>query len=738
METTPPPRRPLLALAGALVLGGLAGTAGAGGERVAVGAAFATLAACAAIVRRGSGRAALWTALAALSAARGCAELERGQRLSVLRDEAGVTLARLDPRAPPVELPSGWAAPGERVALLGEDRPVHAARAPGAPLVVRRREVAAEDVRRVAPRPRGARGELGEQLAPLRRAVLARVGELPDPLARGLASALLCGAREDLSPDTTDLFTRTGTRHVLALSGLHVGLLVWLVAGPLARALAALVGAARGRAAPRSELARAALLLLLVPLGGHAAPLFRAASSASLACLAPLVGRRVDALSLWSLALALEALADPLGLRSASVSLSYAATFGLIVAAGPARRRLARILPDIAPVDRLGRARADAWRVPARVLARGFTTGLSASAVAVLATLPITWAMFGEVSPLGVLATPLILPLVAALIVAGWWWVLAPALAPAALVDGPARGLLVVLEWCDRLPETPTPLPERPAWLVLLASAAALAALRETGALARAAPALRRVACGSFALLLVPWAAGPAGLELVALDVGHGTAVVARAPGEGTWLFDAGSRDRVDVARAAVAPVLRRWETSDLVVVVSHAHRDHMGALPWIVERWRPALVVGACPEPLARRLPRAVPRLDVELGRLALPTRGDALSATLLRGARLEGNEGSRNLALAWEGRRILLCGDAEREGWDGLAPHELPAGPLELLLLPHHGNAGPRLVRLLEHLAPRLVWVSRGGAPPASRVLAARGTPWCGTARCGALSWP
>ncbi|MEM7519274.1 MAG: ComEC/Rec2 family competence protein, partial [Planctomycetota bacterium] len=46
-------------------------------------------------------------------------------------------------------------------------------------------------------------------------------------------------ARDPASFDggDADLFTRTGTRHLLAVSGLHVGLMAWMLFGPLSRAI---------------------------------------------------------------------------------------------------------------------------------------------------------------------------------------------------------------------------------------------------------------------------------------------------------------------------------------------------------------------------------------------------------------------------------------------------------------------------------------------------------------------
>lgn len=71
------------------------------------------------------------------------------------------------------------------------------------------------------------------------------MGRIEDPAARGLGLALLCGDRSELPPGLPDLFTRTGTRHLLAVSGLHVGLLAWLILGRVARLLSHPFGRSR-------------------------------------------------------------------------------------------------------------------------------------------------------------------------------------------------------------------------------------------------------------------------------------------------------------------------------------------------------------------------------------------------------------------------------------------------------------------------------------------------------------
>jgi competence protein ComEC len=608
------------------------------------------------------------------------------------------------------------------------------------------REVRADEIVRLA-----APGGLWSPWRSWRESLLARCGAIRDPLARGFARAFLLGDGGALGADVSDLFARTGLRHVLAVSGWHVAMLAALVFGPLSRALAwALAAAHAGRRVQRAAPAMLAitLVLLYVPIGGDAAPVRRAGVGLALGLCAgwlPLAeastgsrwirpGRRVDPLSLWSAALALECLADARAPTEIGLELSYAATLGLIVASRPLARWLRGLASSSAEGIALPSARGGAVqlaRVVRRRCARAAEEGLGASLAAVLATLPIGWQGFGEWSPIGVIATPLFLPVFAWLLVSGSALLALPALWPEAAFSAPARATVILLGVFDHLPGTPVLLPARP-WPLIVAATVGVMVWLARG---RIDAWLGRASAWTWAAILLPWHAAPRELELVALDVGHGTAVVLRAPNEPCWLFDCGSRDRPRVAQTALAPLLAHWETDELGVVLSHIDRDHSSGLAWVVERCNVRIWAGAVPAPLGERLPHTTPRIDLEAGRIALPTRPGPLTLGLLRGRDEPGNEGSRTLHVRCGGELAILFGDAEEEGLLELLRRDLVGGPFTEILLPHHGSATPWLGRLLEAAQPASVWISSSERPAVAAELDRRGLPWSWTGRDGPL---
>jgi len=563
------------------------------------------------------------------------------------------------------------------------------------------------------------RRELGERTAALER---------PGPSA-GLVRALIVGDRSALPAGRVDLFTRTGTRHLLALSGLHVGLFFACFLLPLTRLVAherlrfgiqvLMLGAYTVSVGAGDPVTRASLALAL----GHLAPFLPGRGRR------PELGRRADTLSIWSFALLLECLIAPSGLLSLSLQLSYAATLGLLLGT---RRLSAMLLPAAWRSGPEAGIHSVGWtcgRIARRWLAEPLVRGVAASAAAVFATLPISWSAFGEWSPVGLLVTPLSMPLLAGLIATSWLGVFVPALGAPGVLESLAALLIALLEAADGLPGTPTPLPPRPTALLF-----GLVAL---GFVALEVRRLRRPVLAGWALVLFPWSLAPAGLELHALDVGHGSAIALRAPGLPALVFDAGSRDRRGLYQEALAPLLRTWDVARVTFALSHAHMDHQSGLPRLIERFPPALYLGARPAHVAERLPHDTLRLDAGPGRTHLATAAPEVPLELawLRGDNRTGNEGSRSLEVRWRGERLLLCGDAEEDGLAAILALEPDSRPLRLLLFPHHGSDTPLSGRLLRS-PPEEIWISVSRRPAVAAELERRGLRWRWTGRDGPLA--
>ncbi len=628
--------------------------------------------------------------------------------------------------------PHSWTRP-----VLG---PVRAAAGPPAP----RLRATADSLVRLSPPTLLA--QLLNPFHELRTAGIKALAKHPDPATSQLSAALLFGDRSSLDPALGDLFTRTGTRHLLAISGFHVAILVVCLCSPLSKLFSALLAVSfprmRGRRLISHELLRTALILTIVPLSGSGAPVLRAACAWSLSSLAVLVPlqssdaesrRQPDALSAWCLALLVELLLDPLALSSISIQLSYSATLGLILSSGS-------LLALFRGKSSMSHNRAKLLdehpilATPCALMKRLWSISLSsiaASLVAVLSTTPIVWRNFGELSPVGVLATPIAALLITPLLLSAWANLLLSALTGMTQlgeITAQLTSLLTqLLHTFDQLPATPVQLPLRPQWLIITACWMLLLSFRMGGH----RRLLRLTGLIAWLVLLFPRDNAAEGLEVHALDVGHGPCVVFRAPGSRVWIFDAGSRDRSQLTNAALFPLLRSWGNPKIGITCSHTDADHSRALPRIASRYPPQIWLGAAPDDLSLDCDH----LDISAGTFKL--KDGPIELELHRALDQLGNEGSRTLVITYQSKRVVLSGDAEGDGLDLMLHQGELGGAADLLLLPHHGSDSPWLDSLLNQLQPKEVWVSCGDEPQLKAELNRRSLHWQSTHSSGPLRW-
>jgi ComEC/Rec2-related protein len=143
------------------------------------------------------------------------------------------------------------------------------------------------------------------------------------PRARALAQALVLGTRAELPYGIRELVRETGTVHLLALSGLHVGLFAAAAYG-LARLLL-------GRGWPSSMFALSAMWAYVL-LAGARTPTLRAGLMVSAFMAHNLLwGRKLDALSAWGLALFVVLLLMPESAYDMGAMMSFGAVLSLLV-----------------------------------------------------------------------------------------------------------------------------------------------------------------------------------------------------------------------------------------------------------------------------------------------------------------------------------------------------------------------------------------------------------------------
>lgn len=588
---------------------------------------------------------------------------------------------------------------GERWVVSGELQPEPLGGAPGtryppSGLAPEAREGFLADAR-VLDRGPPPRGPATAVEAWIRARLEARYGASLGPLA----VALVLGDRRGIDPRLTDAFSRTGTLHLLAVSGLHVGFLATLLA----------LGLSVARISPPARAAWTTLALAgYAGLVGSAPSVVRAAIMAGLALAGRAGEREVSVWQWWGAAAATMLAWRPADAFDLGFALSFASVAGLFALAGP--------LTAIVRSD--DRGPAFGW----------LAAGLVATTAASAGTLAVQSAAFGWIAPLGFLVNPVAVPLCGLALPLVWVGLALDALAPEALAGPVTRaaalvlaGLRLAVAWSARAagPWVPGPAGWAATALVGLA-AALLIGWRRPGIGALAGAAALSVALASRPPRAPAW-------EVTWLDVGQGDAIAIRFPDGAAWLVDAGRGwDGGDEGRRTVLPWLRRQGIGTLEwLITTHADLDHIGGAGSVltgidVRRWGSGgpvaasdpyldLVSGADGLPDAEPL-RAGRRLSQGGVSVDVLHPSEAWIPSDLYASRIPPNEGSAVLLLSAGSCRLLLTGDLGAPAETALVRSLGDSLRAELLHAGHHGSRHSSSAAFLARVRPRAVIVSAG----------------------------
>ena len=251
-----------------------------------------------------------------------------------------------------------------------------------------------EDLIKVTARSRGL--GLGRAVAALRRRFAERIERL-GLNEGGIIPAVLLGDRSGLSPGLKERFARSGTMHLLAISGLHLGVVVGFVWW--------LLRFARVPAGAASAIAILTAVLYAL-IAGARPPVVRAALMTVLFALAVVLYRKAAPLAVVSTVAAAMLLWRPLDIFDAGFQMSFSAVLGLFYIGRPTANWLAGLAGERASFVR-------------RVL-RAALAGLGWSLGAWLAVAPLAVWYFHIVTPVAPLSNLVLVPVAAAMVIAGF------------------------------------------------------------------------------------------------------------------------------------------------------------------------------------------------------------------------------------------------------------------------------------------------------------------------------
>ena len=555
-------------------------------------------------------------------------------------------------------------------------------------------------------------------------------GTVEPSLHAQLLKGILLGKRSDLPTETLDLFRNSGTFHVLAVSGLHVGLI----------AMFCYLGFSRFRL-PQKMLCLLTIVAVLIYAGliGFRPSVFRASLMAILFLFATLIDRDSDLFNLLAFAALVLLLLNPQQLWDVGFQLSFVAVASIVYFVPKMEAVLRRLWENEEPspahrdVSILTRFR----NIAVKWLVLSYLVTLAAQ----IGTTPLIAYYFFRTYPLGILAGPFAVGLVSVIVAVGMvsvcigfiWLPFAKLLA---LLNHAVISIFLALismfgQTWGVVKLTP---PTFGIFICYIACFLGLAHWRYVYKHWRVSSLV-----GLSVIVIWVWSAAfhEKGrlLEVVTLDVGQGDAAFIRFPDNRTMLVDGGIQRRYynekkrrwvdyDVGKRVLEPYFDFHGIRKLdIVVLTHPDIDHGGGLGYILQNFEVGRVIGISEMQLDsethRRLHAIVKADDIPYsfpyaGEIDLtPTATlnllhpiDAASTDLFDPDK---NDDSLVIKLTYGAVDILFTGDIGKKAESRLiaSGQDLRS---EVLKVPHHGSNTSSSAPFIDAVQPRYAIFSLG----------------------------
>ena len=215
----------------------------------------------------------------------------------------------------------------------------------------------------------------------------------------------------------------------------------------------------------------------------------------------------------------------------------------------------------------------------------------------------------------------------------------------------------------------------------------------------------------------------PGAMEMTTIDVGQGDSILLVTPDHHTLLIDAGGLPQwmhsdFDLGEQVVSSYLWNRGIDHLdIVVITHPHADHLGGMPAVIANFHPRQLWISIDHPVGELAPIVAQARHAEM-QVSIKKEGDQLDyggvhfqilapgRDQITGA-MRPNDDCLVFTAAFRGTTALLEGDAERPA-ERRVVEEHPEAML--LKVAHHGSASGTSADLLATVRPRYAVISVG----------------------------
>lgn len=514
----------------------------------------------------------------------------------------------------------------------------------------------------------------------------------------GYAVALLSGDRGGLS-DTFEMhLSQSGTKHIVAVSGMHIGILLGAIMLIF------------GQYGWKTSVLGLPLIWLFALSVGMTASVVRSAIMFSFVLIAPLLGRESDTPTTVLLALALLIIPNPRAIWDVGLQLSFASVTGILLFSGRCFQQLWSL--------RIIQWLSSRHRICKQVL-RVICAGVGSSVAVIPLTLPLSLLYFDTFSMAGLLSGAVIVPLIPACFILSLVAALVSLVSlPVALVLAKPLQILIggtmgLTEWAARLPFAMFTMDNGYTWIFLsLFYSIMLIHLcsKQTIRLWIPAAAIGCSFMGCVVLSSLEY--DRAQLSITMLDVGQGQCIYAESKGISA-LYDCGGEDRPAARAISLLQSSGRFRLHALVV--SHYDTDHAGGVPELLRTIKvDTLYLPSTDDEgnMQELILEAAAETDTQVWWVDQDLTLSFGAATLSIYAPVSSEDGNNgSLSAHWRSGPfdVLATGDMDADAESALMKRQGLSG-IEVLVSGHHGAATSTGEKLLEQLTPEIVLISVG----------------------------